>query len=413
MARAGSRGRAVAIAVAAGLAACAVAPTPADAGTFRHDVPGDVLTHINYGDGFHMVGGVQLDFSSFGSGVVIDRQWVLTSAHVVAGFNPGSYVKFETDPDPDDPAFDDPNFDPDDWESIPLSGLFRVDAMAIHEFYDNTLGPAGGFDIAVLHLDAPITHTHPDYQPYARFRGSDEVGRVGTAVGFGATGTGKTGFDINTGAFFRFAGDNVIDADARDPRVRGEFVARTVTDPVTGEVITFTQEQIASQFLLSDFDDGPTRGDDPETAMQDESHVNDGLNPLGGADPLALEYSVAPGDSGGPLLIDVDGQLQVAGLNTFIYGLPPADGGDGTDNASYSDLAGYLRVSMFNDWIDGVLGLDPFESERFRTVPTDGAPTNPGSLGLEAAALPEPAALSTVCLGAALLLRRPARRRRK
>lgn len=409
MMRAGFRGQAMAIAVIAGISACA---GPATAGTFRHDVPGDVLTHIDYGDGFHMIGGVQLDFSSFGSGVVIDRQWVLTSAHVVAGFHPGSYIKFETDPDPDDPAFSDPNYDPEDWESVPLSGLFRVDALAIHEYYDNALGPAGGFDIAVLHLDAPITHTHPDFQPYARYRGTAELGKVGTAVGFGATGTGKTGFDIETGAFFRLAGDNVIDGDGLDPRIKHEFVARTVNDPQTGEIVTFTQEEIAAQFLLSDFDDGPTRDDDPETTNQDESHVNDGLNPLGDATPLDLEYSVAPGDSGGPLLINVDGQWQIAGLNTFIHGLPTASGGDGIDNASYSDLSGFLRLSMFNDWIDGVIGLDPFTSDSFRAVSTDGAPEDPGTLGIESAALPEPAGLAIAAAGALLLARRPARRPR-
>lgn len=376
-------------------------------GTFRHDVSGDLGTHVDYGDGFRMIGGVQVDFSSFGSGVLIDNQWVLTSAHVIAGASPGSYIKFETDPDPDDPVFSDPDYDPEDWESLPLSGLFRVDAVAIHEFYDDILGPAGGFDIALLHLDAPITHTHPDYQPYARFTGSDEIGRQGTTVGFGATGTGQTGYIAETGAFFRLAGDNMIDSTANDPRIVGEFAARTVTDS-DGNVLTFTKEQIARQFLLSDFDDPATQSDDPSTTNQNESHVNDGLNPLGDDDPLTLEYSVAPGDSGGPLLVNVDGVWQLAGVNAFIHGLSVANGGDGTDNATYSDLAGYLRVSEFNDWIDEVLASDLSGLIEYDTT---GEPVNDGRLEMAPARLtvPEP----TSAAAAFALIALAARRRRK
>jgi secreted trypsin-like serine protease len=77
---------------------------------------------------------------------------------------------------------------------------------------------------------------------------------------------------------------------------------------------------------------------------------------MGSATSLPLEISVAPGDSGGPVFFTENGNRVVAGINSFIYGLPVALGGDGTDNASYSDLQGYLRISMFNDWIDEVTG---------------------------------------------------------
>ena len=302
------------------------------AGTFRHDVSEN--DYVDYGDGMHLVGGVTFGFSSFGSATVIGDRWVLTAAHVIAGADQNSIISFSTDPDPND-------LDP-----IPSSGLFGVDAFAIHPFYDDNLGPAGGFDLALLHLDAPVTQ----YTPYGRFAGNPasnpEIGRTGTPTGFGAYGTGLTGYDENSGGFIRLAGDNVIDALASDPRVIDQFVARDVVDPDTNQPLHFTQEQIASQFMLSDFD----APNDPS------SGIYQGVNIMGSAAALPMEYSVAPGDSGGPVFFTENGNRVVAGINSFIYGLPTIFGGDGTDNASYSDLQGYLRVSMFNDWIDEVTG---------------------------------------------------------
>jgi hypothetical protein len=302
------------------------------AGTLRHDVPEN--DYVDYGDGIRLVGSVTFGLTSFGSGTVIGDRWVLTAAHVIAGADQNSQITFSTDPDPND------------LDDTPSSGIFGVDAFAIHQFYDDNLGPAGGFDLALLHLDAPVTQ----YTPYGRFAANPasnaELGRTGTPVGFGATGTGLTGYDALTGGFVRLAGDNVIDALASDPRVIDQFVARDVVDPNTNQPIHFTQAQIASQFMLSDFD----APNDPS------SGVYQGVNIMGSATSLPLEISVAPGDSGGPVFFTENGNRVVAGINSFIYGLPVALGGDGTDNASYSDLQGYLRISMFNDWIDEVTG---------------------------------------------------------
>lgn len=320
----------------------------AAASTFRHDV--DPQAYVDYGDVMKGVGGVTFSPdalsppTAFGSGVLIHPEWVLTAAHVVGEATTNSLVRFEMDPDPADT------------DELPLSGFFFVTAIAIHEHYDDDLGPAGGFDLALLRLERPVTYLAPWQRVAGSAATNPELDRPGTAVGFGATGDGRTGYDPLSGGFFRLAVDSMVDAVATDPRILEEFFERDVVDPKTGLPVHLTREQIASQFVLSDFDDPASIPDDPATPDIDESYVNDGLNPLGSADALPLEGSVAPGDSGGPMLIDQDGTLRVAGVNSFIHGFD-APFGDGTDNATYSDLAGFLRVSMFNDWIDEQIGV--------------------------------------------------------
>lgn len=300
---------------------------PARGSTIRHDK--DIQDYVDYGDGIRLVGGVNNALQSFGSGVLIHPEWVLTAAHVVYPVSPFG-ISFETDPDPDEVV--DPDF------GLPVSGFFYVTEIAVHEYYDDSIGPAGGFDIALLHLDRPLTW----YTPYDRYQSSNVVGKQGTYAGFGATGDGITGYDLNTGGFARIAGDNMIDGIANDPRVIDEFVSRSIFDPVLGTTVEFTQEEIASQFMMSDFDapEGTTGY----------------TNPLGDSTSLDFEGSVAPGDSGGPIFVQGASGLEVAGINSWILGLESPEG-DGTDNATYSDLQGYLRIAQFNSWIDDVIGI--------------------------------------------------------
>ena len=95
-------------------------------------------------------------------------------------------------------------------------------------------------------------------------------------------------------------------------------------------------------YMGSDFDDPPTSG----------GYTNDGKNYPGSSTPLNLEYCFAPGDSGGGVFVDSASGPLLAGVVSFVtIDLPFPLGfsqGDGTADASYSDLMASTRVSFFN-----------------------------------------------------------------
>ncbi|MGD1716772.1 trypsin-like serine protease [Dapis sp. BLCC M172] len=155
-----------------------------------------------------------------------------------------------------------------------------------------------GYDIAVLRLETPVLHL-----PLAPlFTGFDESEQTGTYVGFGATGNGFTGSLPNTIGTKR-AGQNIVE------------LGRSLG--------------LSESLLLSDFDHPLTSDSSkPETI------------------PLDLEYTIAPGDSGGGLFING----YVAGVSSFGWGR-----NDGLNDSSYYDVVGSTRVSSHIDWIYGAM----------------------------------------------------------
>jgi hypothetical protein len=161
-----------------------------------------------------------------------------------------------------------------------------------------------GNDIALIKLTTDVTGGIPIAQ---RYTGSDEFGQVGLAVGYGRSGTGLTGAVTSAGT--KRAGYNVIDAYySRSPKK-------------------------TPKIFLSDFDNPGDPGD----------------SAYGSDTPLDLEYLIAPGDSGGPVFIDLGGGPLLAGVNSFGASF------DGDTDSDYGDVSGHTRVSQFNDWIDDIL----------------------------------------------------------
>ncbi len=262
------------VTAAATCLACAAAV--AKVGTIRHDV--DDAVYVNLGATFANVG--QVAFSDaegdwLGSGTLIAPQWVLTAGHVVERATAWNFT-----------------IGGNTYTAAP-------DSLVPHPQWDGDL--FGGYDIGLARLDAPVTGVIPA----VRYTGSAELGQVGTAAGFGKTGTGQTGATTYDG--IKRAGQNVID-DFHEPGQR---------------------------ILLSDFDSGEWL---------------DNTLWSGSAVPRDLEYLIAPGDSGGGLFVPDPGGAGwlLAGVHSFVMA------GDLTPDSDYGDISGHTRVSVFNDWIDAV-----------------------------------------------------------
>jgi len=150
-------------------------------------------------------------------------------------------------------------------------------------------------DVALLKLSEPVT----DVSPVAIYRKDDELGKTVKIVGKGATGTGLRGQDA--------------DGEHRT-------VLRRAFNRITG---------VQGQWLCYIFHE-------PASA-------------------LPLEGISGDGDSGGPVLVQVKGQWEVAGLASWKRG---------KDNAIllhpgfYGQTNYNVRLSHYANWIDSVILAD-------------------------------------------------------
>ncbi len=266
------------------------------AGTRRDDVADSQYLNLSASDpAFAAVGKLTWNESpgSFlGSGTLIEDRWILTAGHNVDGSNGAgagiSNLQFQLG-----------------------TMLHATDQWIAHPNWfaaggENNL--FSGWDIGLVRLSDAVT----DVAPASLFSGSNELGLTGTLVGFGQTGTGLTGAQAGS-AGTRRAGKNVIDV-----------VGNTQT-PGSNPSFAFGHNRT----LAVDFDR-------PNVASE---------STLGSSIPLPLEYLTAPGDSGGALFVDVNGEMQVAGVTSFGSTI------DGIIDSDYGDRGSYTRVSQFIDWI--------------------------------------------------------------
>jgi Trypsin len=243
----------------------------AQAGTIRHDRPD--FWYVNYGQRFQSVGLLGLDDGRSGScsGTLIGSSWVATAAHCIANYEDGLFPRSFT-------------FSVGGWG-------YRVTNTYLPRGWISTQGNySAGYDIALLRLRTPVQNIRPT----ALYTGRNELGKVGTYVGYGSTGTGYTGSQSYDGR--KRAGDNTID------RIGGWF----------------------NSLLYTDFDN-------PAWPYG---------NRMGSPYALNMEYTSAPGDSGG---------------GVFINGLLAGVVSGGIGGSRYGEIAFNTRVSSYASWLNGIM----------------------------------------------------------
>ena len=280
------------------------------AGVIRNDVNDSVYTSLAAQSVYDSVGFLTWREGTSGyiaSGTLISPEWVLTAGHVVGGTNNSgagiSGMIFGLS---------------SSYNGMGVSALSWVPYTGWSSSGGNLWS---GVDLGLVRLSQPITSVSP---AQIDFRTS-LVGLLGTNVGYGRSGVGTLGMRSDAG--IKRAGQNMIDA-------RGGMVT------TMGSGTLLDLDGISPTVLFQDFDH--------PTSLVASS--------MGSAIPVAQEYLIGSGDSGGGLFIEVGGVTKLVGVHSFLASLPYPLDTTGA-NADYGDLAGSVSVQSFENWIFTTTGV--------------------------------------------------------
>jgi len=187
-------------------------------------------------------------------------------------------------------------------DSFNPTGTFTV-ATSVDPAGNGSLLDGGDFTILTLETSVPATIAIPMRLTDA----TDElVGVTAATIGYGLNGVGSVGHEFSADGR-RWGGENIIDAFGIPSANSGDNIIST------------------------DFDDDSGAG-----------------NTIVGSDPTPLEFeaTTAPGDSGGPILVQQNGEWLIAGVLS----------GGTTGNSVYGDISWWTGTALFRTEIEAVGG---------------------------------------------------------
>lgn len=195
--------------------------------------------------------------------------------------------------------------------------VLRCVEYFVNPYWNNRIDTRGGFDMAILRLDGPITDAGP---APALYSGRNERGRRAVIAGFGTHGVAPMGHGMRFGPDHgerMTAAENVIDVvQGLTPSAFGDW----------GNSITIDLDQ----------PNGP------------------GKNRTGDVEPVSrLEGILAPGDSGGSLWANFNGHWRLVGVNS-----------SGDPGASYQDVSNFARITTQKAWIRSIFPGARFEGNK-------------------------------------------------
>lgn len=190
-----------------------------------------------------------------------------------------------------------------------------------------------GWDIAVIELDRYISAATVTRYDIFRDSGLSELDVTTVKVGYGQSGLGSDGITLPSGTK-RFG------LNEWDWIGLGSLNVNGITNNDTQLTYDFDSGLLGNDAFRVFF------GFAPDTGL--------GNDEAGGA----------PGDSGGPSFIDIDGQFLIAGVTSYglrlsdrQFGTPPNSDVDDVLNSSWGEFGGDARVAFpgIVDFIDGVV----------------------------------------------------------
>ncbi len=249
-------------------------------GMIRHDTDINKYRELGKQTKFNCVGRYSISETdeNYAVGVLVSTRWVLTAAHFV---DDNSVWKFG-------------------------DKFYKTKRIVKHPKLNPNSEETqwSGWDIALVELKTSVLNI----KPAKRYRGTEELGKIITKLGYGYAGNGKTGL-LSPRTQEKLGGQNIIDA------IGGRFEGREFSNSV----------------MVCDFDN-------PENSQS---------NHFGSSIPLELEIGGSKGDSGGGVFMDDNGSTVLVGIVS----------GALNRQIKYGSVMALARVSKANDWIDSI--VDP------------------------------------------------------